>query len=682
MDDGLLAGLDDEQRLAVTSTAQPLCIVAGAGSGKTRVLTRRIAHRVQTDDADPRRILALTFTRKAAGELTDRLDRLGLRDHPTAGTFHAAAYAQLRSHWAGGDRRPPTLLDRKVPVLGRLVRRGGALTPAELAAEIEWAKVRLVSPAGYEEAAHAAGRRSSVGLSVVARLYQRYEDDKRAKGLVDFDDLLIHCLAAMRRDPSFRDAQRWRFRHLFVDEFQDVNPLQFQLLQAWLGDSPDLCVVGDPAQAIYRWNGADADYLLRFASYFPSAEVVVLGSNYRSSPQILQVAARVLGRAAGVDRPPLTAHRPDGPDPDVEAHPTDVDEAAAVARRARDHHGPGRRWSSQAVLVRTNAQLPVLETAFRQANIPYRVRGGRAFIDRPEVRDALQAARQANSLFSIWLADLESALSASKEQLPEMATEVATERHTDRVAGLDELVRLGHEFAALDPVAPAHAFPQWLAATVRGEARDGGDAVELATFHAAKGLEWSVVHLAGIEAGLVPITHARDDEAVAEERRLLYVAVTRAGEAVHATWAAARTFGEREVSRQPSPWLHLLRRPSSDGGPAPTRTADPRRARAAIHASRRALGDAADQQPSQLRLDDPPQVRRAFDALWQWRSQEARRGAVPAAVVLPDKVLHELAQRAPTTADDLALVDGLGPLLVSRYGSTLLAVLRAAKGEP
>src|SRR5438309_571407 len=294
--DELLHGLNEAQRRAVTTDAAPLCILAGAGSGKTRVLTRRIAWRVAQGRADPRHVLALTFTRKAAGELSSRLSALGVRDQVAAGTFHAIAYAQLRRRWADRGERPPALVDRKVRLLAPLLasHRGGGVQPADVANEIEWAKARFVGPAHYEVEAAAAGRKPVLTLAVMASLYERYEEEKRRRALVDFDDLLLLCARALQTDDAFVTSQRWRFRHLFVDEFQDVNPVQFRLLEGWQGDRHDLCVVGDPNQAIFGWNGADARYLTDFGDRFTGAEVVRLDDNYRSSPQILAVADAVL----------------------------------------------------------------------------------------------------------------------------------------------------------------------------------------------------------------------------------------------------------------------------------------------------------------------------------------------------------------------------------------------------
>ncbi|MDQ2650941.1 MAG: ATP-dependent helicase, partial [Actinomycetota bacterium] len=379
----LLEGLDDAQRSAVTSTAMPLVVLAPAGSGKTRVLTRRIAHQVATDAADPRHVLALTFTRKAAAELGERLGRLGLRGDVTTGTFHSVAWAVLRTRWADQRRTAPALLDRKARVLREVSTRAGdgpRVELGELATEIEWAKARMITPDTYPAAAAAAGRRLAGRADLVAERYAAYETHKQRAGLVDFDDLLGLCARALEEDPAFAAAQRWRFRHLFVDELQDVNALQFRLLEAWRGDRYDVTAVGDPHQAIYGWNGADAGFLLDIRRHWPPAEVIQLVRSYRASPQILHAAASVLTQGRQVPTM-VEATRPDGPAPSVRSHPDDRAEAIAVARAVRRAHVPGRPWASQAVLVRTHAQIVVLAEALREAGIPHRVRGGASFLE-------------------------------------------------------------------------------------------------------------------------------------------------------------------------------------------------------------------------------------------------------------------------------------------------------------
>jgi DNA helicase-2/ATP-dependent DNA helicase PcrA len=691
MDDtALLEDLNDAQRRAVTSDSAPLCVLAGAGSGKTRVLTRRIAWRIEQDTADARHILALTFTRKAAGELRSRLRALGVRQQVTAGTFHGIAYGQLRQRWADLGARPPALLDRKVRLLARLMARrdsgrgangtarsGPSL--ADLAGEIEWAKARMVTPDGYPGALIAAGRQPPLPAHEMAAIYSRYEQEKARQRLVDFDDLLVACVNDLEQDQGFAAAQRWRFRHLFVDEFQDVNPAQFRLLQGWMGDRLDLCVVGDPNQAIYSWNGADPSLLGRFSDRYPSAGVVRLDHNYRSSPQVLTVAAAVLaqGRSAPTDL--LRATQADGPLPTVTAAGTDVSEARTIASRLRRARRPGMPWAHLAVLTRTNAQLVLLEEALRSVRIPYRVSGGEAFLDRPEVRDALHDLRRAPAgvPFGAHLADLETRVTdLDRAAAQEAAAGPAGGREVaDRQSHLEGLVRLGREYEAVDGTASADGFSAWLAATVRSEGADAqADAVELTTFHRAKGLEWPVVFLAGLERGLVPIGHATTPEAEAEERRLLYVALTRAERELHCSWAERRTFGSRTVSRTRSPYLEavdLARRALAE---APEGM-DPLQL---IEAERSRLGR---QQASGGRRPRPRSPGAAMveaadpaviAALRAWRSSAARLSGVPAYVICHDTTLAAVASALPASHDELLALPGLGPVKAARYGEALL----------
>ena len=659
----------------MTSPAQPLAIVAPAGSGKTRVLTRRIAWRVATGDADASHVLALTFTRKAAGELRERLGALGLREGVAAGTFHGVAYAQLRSYWADQGRAAPALLARKGTVLGAVVA-GDPITVGQLAGEIEWAKARLVGPDGYAEAAAAARRRPPAPAERVAALYGTYEDEKRRARMVDFDDLLRLCSHLLETDPAFAAAQRWRFRHLFVDEFQDVNPLQLGLLDAWRGSSYDLCVVGDPHQAIYGWNGADARFLDGFRRLYPPAEVVVLDGNYRSTPEILAAAADVLASAgldgardgaAGSGGRTVRAVRLAGAAVRLDRHPTDRDEAVAIARAVRDRRGPRAAWSSQAVLVRTHAQLTLVTEALRAAGIPHRVRGGDALLERPAIRRALDLLRRSPGGLAACLPDIEAMaaeLGVSSDP-GAVAGDAAPEPEAGAGADMALFLDLARDQLRLDPGCSANGFATWLVATLQAEGSDGArDAVSLATFHAAKGLEWPVVHLAGLEDGLVPITHARTREQRAEEARLLYVAMTRAEDELFCTWSARRTFAGRPVERRLTPWLSGLSERQRDLAPVPVGPAGDWRARLA---EQRAVLAGA--------VPLPPTRSPALTALHDWRDEHARAARVEPATLVDDHLLEAIAEQSPTTADELAAVPGMGRLLAARVGDSLLAAL-------
>jgi DNA helicase II / ATP-dependent DNA helicase PcrA len=662
-DDVLLRGLNDRQREAVTTPVTPLAILAGAGSGKTRVLTRRIAWQGAQGNLDPGHAVAVTFTRKAAAELSDRLGALGVRRSVTAGTFHALALAQLRRRWTERDELVPRLLERKVRLLAPMLPPGPSVgtEAAEVAGEIEWAKARLVGPSGYEAAVIAAGRPTPRPATEVASYFERYEQEKAHRGLLDFDDLLWRLADAIETDAGFAAAQRWRYRHFFVDEFQDANPAQFRLLRAWLGDRGDLCVVGDDDQAVYGFTGADAGYLVGFGRYFRGAAVVRLEENYRSSPEILAAANAVLpgGRRT---KKFLRATLPHGPLPVINAYPSDAEEARAVARSLRDAHLPRMSWSHMAVLYRTNAQSAHFEASLRDAGIPFRVRGAARFLDRPDVLAALGELRRAAE------AAPGLSLSAHFSGLLDWAEPGAPAERREHV---DTLVRLGREYLRDDGGRGSlEGFLAHLAASLADDDPVSADAVDLLTFHKAKGLEWPAVFVTGLERGLVPIAYAETPAALAEERRLLYVAITRAEQDLRLSWAERRTLGGRTMARQASPYLSLIQvalaalSPTGDGDwQAAVATERARLAEARAAAASARVGPGANADPKVLA------------GLVEWRRSLARASGVPAYVIFHDATLAAVAEAQPRTRDALLSLPGLGPVKVERYGEALLDVV-------
>jgi ATP-dependent DNA helicase UvrD/PcrA len=670
----LLAGLDPSQRAAVTATARPLGILAGAGAGKTRVLTRRIAWESASGRVDLDRVLAVTFTRKAAGELVRRLEHLPGGGRVTAGTFHALALAQLRRRWRDRGRYAPTVLERKARLLAPMLGRGadGRTRASDVATEIEWAKARMIEPEDYAGAAARAGRRPSTPLADVAGVYDQYEQQKHRRRLVDFDDLIWWCVRALEGDSDFAAAQRFRFRHLYVDEFQDVTPVQLRLVRAWLGDRDDLCVVGDPDQAIYRFAGAEPELLAHFEDHFPGATVIRLERNYRSTPQIVAAARAALAPAPCAARN-LTVI-PGGPPPTLTEHATDTAEAAAVARALRDAHASGRPWSTMAVLYRTNAQSVLFEEALARADIPARVRGTSRFLDRPEVVAVLETlttnAREVPGRpFAEHLVDLR-----------EDAATMADEQREHAAA----LVALGTEYLAHDGErGTVDGFLAWLTATLRSEGGEieTADAVDLLTFHRAKGLEYETVFVCGLEHGLVPITHASTPAELADERRLLYVAMSRAAHTLHLSWASERMLGGRAARREPSPWLREISAASamedtqSRGRPA--------RPPEALRDARARLGrpaPATRTRPRRARGIEP-EDRALFESLLDWRRGVARAAAVPEYVVMPDRTLHAVAARRPTSPAALAALPGIGAARLERYGGAILGLVARSDGS-
>jgi DNA helicase-2/ATP-dependent DNA helicase PcrA len=604
----LLSGCDEEQAEAITTSASPLCVLAGAGSGKTRVLTRRIAWRVLNGSATATHVLALTFTRKAALELRSRLGALGLPEAVTAGTFHSVALAELKRLAAEQGRRPPVVMSSKVrllmdvlddaPTAGRAAtgrRRPGPAprgprdrrSVADLASEIEWAKSRCLRPDALARAAAFAGRRSSWDPAEVAEIWERYEVHKHRRGVLDFEDLLARCTDQLLSDPEFAASARWRYRHLFVDEYQDVNEAQQRLLRAWLAGNDDLCVVGDPHQAIYSWNGANPRAIANFREDFPGATVLRLSINYRSTHEVLTVAGAVLGETTAA---PVGGVRPEGPIPTVASYADETAEAAGVAEGARKAKRPGRSWSQIAVLARTNAQLNAIEAALSSRGVPCHVASASGLLTKPWVQDAVRTAARApdTPALAAWAADLLAASQAPED--PDDEARAPSEGLADDARlDLTALTRLAGEYLSEDGAASGAGFQSWLQAA-QGRDHDPirRDAVSLTTFHRAKGLEWAVVFVTGLEDGYVPISHARDPDSLAEERRLLYVACTRAEEELHCSWAAERSFpSSRPIPRAPSPWLSAIEAAHRDL--QRLRKPAPEAAREALAASRRVL---------------------------------------------------------------------------------------------
>lgn len=537
----LLDGLTSAQRHAVVCEEGRLCVMAPAGSGKTRVLTRRVARRVLDGSADPERVLVVTFTRRAAWELRRRLATMGTPSGITAGTFHAIAYAELRRHYADTARQIPVLVESPHRLLASMrgMRMEERAIPA-VAAEIQWAQARLVSPGDYGDQARATRRSPVVGYDFAADAFALYEAEKRRKGVMDLGDLLSRCAHILLDDPAARDAWRWRVRHLFVDELQDINPAQWRLLTAFHGGGDDIFLVGDPDQAIYSWNGSDPTVLGRITDMLPGTTVVRLDANHRCSPQILRAAQAVL------DNPPeVESTRPDGTLPRVESFPDAEAEADAVIRWLRLSHRPGRPWSQLAVLARTNSRLIPVARALERAGIPYRTGTSSPA---PVASDGDEEAD-----------------AGDEEAEDEEAG--AGGADTDGV-GANSGVGASQYSASQYP---ASQYPASLNAgtNVRSRVQRGG--VELATFHRAKGLEWHAVAIIGLEDGVLPDSRATTAETLAEERRLLYVAVTRAADDLWCSWAATRVVGSATVPCRPSPFLDALSRACAGPATRPSR---------------------------------------------------------------------------------------------------------------
>ncbi|MCV2396529.1 ATP-dependent DNA helicase UvrD2 [Actinotalea sp. M2MS4P-6] len=654
--DALLDGLDPEQREVALALTGPVVVLAGAGTGKTRAITHRIAYGVRTGTYPATSVLAVTFTARAAGEMRTRLRDLGVVG-VQARTFHAAALRQLSFFWpqvVGGA--PPRILEHKAPVVAEAAARLGLrvdrLAVRDLAAEIEWSKVSLVPADDYLAAAAATGRPEPAGFdrAAVSRLITSYEEVKDARGVIDFEDVLVllaHMLES-RRDVA--EQVRSQYRHFVVDEYQDVSPAQQYLLEQWLGGRHELCVVGDPNQTIYSFTGASPHHLLTFAADHPGARTVRLVRDYRSTPQVVDLANRILGerrrRANGGLE--LIAQRPSGPPVQCTPFDDDEDEAAGVAARIGRLLAGGTPAREIAVLYRTNAQSEAFEQALADAGIGYLVRGGERFFERREVREAIVLLRgSARSMADVPLGEAARDVLAQAGWAPEPPAARGAVR--ERWDAMQALVALADELAA-DPTRPTPATLANLVAELdeRAAAQHAPavEGVTLASLHAAKGLEWDAVFLAGLSEGLMPISLAETDDAIAEERRLLYVGVTRAREHLHLSWSRSRTPGGRASRRRTRFLAGVLPEQTRTGArppAAPVRDADV----------------------------DPE----LFEALRTWRQQVATESDKPAYTVLADATLRGVAAVRPTTLTQLRDVKGIGPTKIDRYGETLLAIV-------
>jgi len=657
--EAILAELNPEQREAAAATSGPVVILAGAGTGKTRVISHRIAYAAATGMLDPRQALVVTFTEKAATEMRHRLRALGL-PQVQASTFHAAARRQLAHFWPETRGEPlPGVLESKARILAPLARSlpgGYRFTPAkDLADEIERAKVRRQTPATYDP-----DREPPVPADVFVKLWRAYETAKQRRGVIDFEDMLTLAVELYETDDAARALVHRRYATFSVDEYQDTNRLQEDLLRLWLGDRRELCVVGDPDQTIYSFTGASSDYLRTFGDRYPDARVVRLSRNYRSTPQILRLANRLIpGRE-------LRSTGDDGPEPALVAHvDADAERQAALAW-IRSLAADGVPLAEIAILVRTNAQLVDWESALTSAGIAFTVRGVR-FFARPEIRTARRALRQdATGRPSVvaaarWRAEL----GFDEADAPGPASGAEAR---DRHAALVTLLGMARALEVEQPDATVADFLDELERRDADEAaaEADGSGVTLSTLHRAKGLEWDAVLLPQLEDGTLPIrqaTSSADPDALAEERRLLYVGLTRARRHLLVSWAATRTGARGTSSRARASRFIAELRPNAVARPAPT---------SGLAAAAGGRGSAT------ATFDLSPADEPLLELLMAWRRERARTDGVPAYIVADNKTLAAIAVRRPSSEGELLGVPGIGQRKVATYGPELLEVVRKA----
>jgi len=618
--DDLLLGLDEQQRSAVLSTAPLLAVIAGAGSGKTAVLTRRLAHRALSESIDPQHTVVLTFTRQAADELRRRVAGFGLSDKPIAGTFHSVALLLLRQFWDDRGRRHPTVVSDRGRLVAELLGADARGRVFDTVADIDWIRARNLSIEHIEKAELTRSLRRPIGE--LAQVIADYEALKRKRGVLDLDDLLLQSLRLVNEDGKFSAAVQWRLRHFFVDEAQDLNPLQLAVLQAWRGDRDDATIVGDPAQAIYGFNGSDPGILLELEKHFAGVEVVRLDTNYRCTPEIVFAGLRVLQRL-DAPLPALRSARSSGRQPLVIEYADESAEAGGVA--AFVERMRVEQWRDTAILARTNAQLPAFRAALEAAGVPSSLNAS-ASAD-PVQRAVREAAERTNRhQLAAWSRD-------AREPSDESDDDIMARRQV--ADAVDEFLREGGKDGL--------GFSAW--ARINRPFRREDDGVELLTFHAAKGREWSTVIVVGAEDGLVPHSSARTGAEVAEEMRLSYVAITRASDRLVVTRAESR----RGRRTSPSPYLDAFPPDPDREAPSPEFLAG--------QVARR-----IEPTPS-----DPIAAR-----LFEWRDQAARSSRVDPRLICSDATIELIARTKPSTIDELAEIPGVGRPLAHRAGTRIL----------
>ena len=635
--------LDPEQQRVVDAVSGPVCVLAGAGTGKTRAITHRIANAVAVGAHDPSQTLALTFTSRAAGEMRVRLRELGVSVQ--ARTFHAAALRQLRYFWPRLSNGPmPTLLSRKSEVVSEAMSQHGIRPERTLvldvASHIEWAKVGLISADEFAN----SDRELPQGVTAdkLAAIYRSYERTKAERSLIDFEDVLLVMLGALSEYDEIATQVRNQYRFFTVDEYQDVSPLQQQLLEAWLGDSREICVVGDPNQTIYSFAGATPKFLHGFTQKYPEAQTVSLFRDYRSTPEIVDLANRVIGGGS------LRGQRPKGAIPKQLSFRSNQEEAQWIADDIEKLLGKVAS-NEIAILFRTNGQSENYEAALANRGISYQVRGSERFFERPEIRDAMRLLRAAA------IASTETALEETRAILTQLGWTPTAPNGSgavrERWDSLNALVDLAAEFESLT------AFVDELEDRAAHQHAPTLAGVTLASLHAAKGLEWDVVYLAGVKDGMVPISYATSDEALEEERRLLYVGITRAREQLTLSWA-----GERSRFLAPQEKRSAF---------APDQARTP----AHCHRCGKALTTGPERKIGRCSTCPSTADQGLVDRLKAWRLAEANAASMPAFVIFTDATLMAIAERQPASLAELSAIPGVGPAKLERYGQALLALL-------
>ena len=559
---------------AVRSDARHLRILAGAGTGKTRVLTHRIAYQINAVRIEPAHSLCLAFTNKAATEIKRRIAQMGEASSVETGTFHSIAYRQVKARWKDlGIRDEPDLISNRGSYLSRILpKSSNNMERNFILSEINWATARRILADNYILEAENAGRADIIPFASVAEYFRKYSQLKRKENFIDFDDIIQLAIDFTAEDVNYAEARHWKFRDLFVDEFQDVNPLQFALLQAWLGPASSLTVVGDPCQAIYSWNGADSRFLNDFEKHFPGSQTITLKDNFRSTPEILALSSSILPMMERL-KPKMQSGRL----PTIRAELNEYEEARSVASLVKELAIGNTMLGDQAVLVRTHAQIPPIAEVFKDQDIKFKV---------------------------------------------------ASDRESGARPGSD-------------------------------------DEVQILTLHAAKGLEWKIVHLCGVEEGFHPIAHANTELDLGEERRLFFVGLTRAEEELHISWARNRSLGSKR-SRKPSTYIKEL---SNLLDPTPFKFSSDTKV-----LSQRIRAFLSSRNITERHLNTTDSEKTCTDKLDSMRRNIAKANDSKPEIVLSDDAIAALVSLKPKSIQDLDKIPQVSSVVIDRFGEQIIEI--------
>lgn len=662
--DQMLAGLNDEQRQVATTFGGPVAVLAGAGSGKTRAITHRIAYAVASGRHKANASLAVTFTTRAAGELRARLAKLGL-PQVSARTFHSAALRQLRYFWPIVEKTElPEVTSKTIGIVSQACKYMGLGDDLsllrDLACEISWAKVSNVTAERYPQIAEKLSRKvADLDPEQVATVFKNYEIFKRRRSVIDFDDILLCTVAMLHEHREVAEQVREGYKHFTVDEFQDVSPLQHTLLELWVGDRQDLCVVGDPDQSINAFAGADRGLLTNFKKYYPNAVVLHLSKNYRSTPQILETANGLLAHQK--NRVPLVATKDPGRVVELVSNSDESEEASQVVEWLVEKHRNGLDWNQCAILFRINAQSMALETCLNDARVPYTVKDSENFYERPEILRALKLLKNSgvkspeltgddakNQIAEIlaslgWKplapegAGMVRARWEALNALRDRATQILDERKCSFRQLVEELLKL----ASIKQIPTSQA-------------------VTLSTMHSAKGLEWPAVAVIGVREGMVPFSMAKTPAQLAEERRLLYVALTRAEESLRISWTGAN---------RKSRFLNNFHSQKQDKN---LKKEKMKKTSRTCYVCGRALTGGSQNKLGRHEYCEATFDEEFLEELKEWRKAQADSEKVPAFVVFTDKTLQAIAERKPQSMTELKRISGIGPVKAEKYGEKVL----------